>query len=104
MSGSTAIPCKFTRQSLFPSRSSFCFANKVLVISTFRWLSSQSPEPVVGISVAHTVWAPGKGNPSAFLIDEIWGEFDSAAWLVNLGILKPAKKAKRAEAAVELSA
>lgn len=56
---------------------------------TFRWLSAQSPQPVVGISVAHTVYAPRAGNSVPWQIDEIWGEFDSAAWLVNLGVLAP---------------
>ena len=34
-------------------------------------------------------------------IDEIWGEFDSAAWLVNLGVFKPASKKERREVAFQ---
>lgn len=65
---------------------------------TVRWESDQTPEPVIGISVLHTVWAPlaTLGCATSFQIDEIWGEFDSGAWLVNLGICKAGgSKAKR---------
>ncbi|TKA74197.1 hypothetical protein B0A55_05137 [Friedmanniomyces simplex] len=61
---------------------------------TVRWESAQTPQPVVGISVLHTKFTGVLGNPSLFQIDEA---FDSGAWLVNLGIFKPAssKKEKR---------
>ncbi|KAK0940156.1 hypothetical protein LTR29_008209 [Friedmanniomyces endolithicus] len=64
---------------------------------TVRWESDQTPEPVVGISVLHTKFTAQLQNPSLFQIDEVWAEFDSGAWLVNLGIFKPAstKKEKR---------
>ncbi|KAK4542144.1 hypothetical protein LTR36_006991 [Oleoguttula mirabilis] len=67
---------------------------------TVRWKSAQSPQPVIGISVFHTVykWA---NKPVPFLIDEIWGEFDSASWLENLGILVPASKKQKREIAFE---
>ncbi|KAF2772191.1 hypothetical protein EJ03DRAFT_348992 [Teratosphaeria nubilosa] len=71
---------------------------------TFRWVSEQNPKPVVGISVGHTVLAP-IGNPTLYQFDEIWGEFDSAAWLTNLGLLETtessSKKEKRTEVAFE---
>ncbi|KAK5132198.1 hypothetical protein LTR08_009322 [Meristemomyces frigidus] len=69
---------------------------------TIRWESDQKPQPVVGISVAQTVYAPVTGNPSKFMIQSIWAEFDSAAWAVNLGVLVPApKKEKKREVAFE---
>ncbi|KAK4553268.1 hypothetical protein LTR86_009568 [Recurvomyces mirabilis] len=59
----------------------------VLII---RWLSAQSPLPVVGISVAHVVF-----NRPNWQIDEVWAEFDSAAWLRNLGFTITVPKGKR---------
>jgi len=54
---------------------------------------------VIGISVLETVLAPlGQSAPGTlYQISEVYGEFDSAAWLVNLGVFKPAssKKQKR---------
>nr|POE90374.1 hypothetical protein CFP56_71099 [Quercus suber] len=61
-------------------------------VITVRWQSDQTPEPVVGISVLHTVYAPTLTDLLRFQIDEVWAEFDSGAWLVNLGVFKPAKK------------
>ena len=87
-------------ESASASQPSIPFAVKQLWYTcdtiTARWESDQSPKPVVGISVFHTVLAPiGQSAPGTlYQIDEIWGEFDSAAWLTNLGILKQAK-AKR---------
>lgn len=68
---------------------------------TVRWESNQSPEPVVGISVLHAVFAPLQtiGGPTLWQIDEVWAEFDSATWLVNLGVFKPASKEKKREIA-----
>ncbi|KAK3112489.1 hypothetical protein LTR53_011205 [Teratosphaeriaceae sp. CCFEE 6253] len=43
-------------------------------VITVRWLSAQSPQPVVGISVLQTVYSPKQGNPSNFQINEIWAE------------------------------
>lgn len=44
---------------------------------TVRWLSAQSPNPVVGITVFETVLGPLIGNPSKFLIKKAWSECDS---------------------------
>ncbi|KAI6827998.1 hypothetical protein KC367_g8070 [Hortaea werneckii] len=57
---------------------------------TVRWLSAQTPLPVVGISVLHTTCSENPDSPVPYQIDQIWAEFDSGAWLVNLGVLKPA--------------
>ncbi|RMY97992.1 hypothetical protein D0862_07790 [Hortaea werneckii] len=57
---------------------------------TVRWLSAQEPLPVVGISVLHTTCSENLASPVPYQIDQIWAEFDSGAWLVNLGVLKPA--------------
>ncbi|KAI7314765.1 hypothetical protein KC315_g11291 [Hortaea werneckii] len=57
---------------------------------TVRWLSAQKPLPVVGISVLHTTCSENPASPVPYQIGQIWAEFDSGAWLVNLGILKPA--------------
>jgi len=67
---------------------------------TVRWLSAQTPQPVVGISVLGTIRGPNR-NPSKYQINKIWAEFDSGAWLVNLGIFTPAKKEKKREIAFE---
>jgi hypothetical protein len=64
-------------------------------VITVRWKSAQSPQPVVGISVFETVWAPTKKY--GFQIKEIFAEFDSAAWMANLGIIKPTCASKREE-------
>ncbi|KAK5125785.1 hypothetical protein LTR85_012061 [Meristemomyces frigidus] len=67
---------------------------------TVRWKSAQSPQPVIGISVFHTVFKL-LNKPVQYQIDEIWGEFDSAAWLENLGILVPASRKQKREIAFE---
>ena len=54
-------------------------------VITVRWESDQTPQPVVGISVLHTKYTNIWKNPSKFQVDEIWAEFDSGAWLVNIG-------------------
>ncbi|USW47324.1 hypothetical protein Slin15195_G006430 [Septoria linicola] len=54
---------------------------------TIRWLSSgpgQEPQQVTGIIVLETVRKSGK-----WLIKTVYSEFNSGAWLVNLGIFKP---------------
>ena len=56
-------------------------------VITVRWKSAQSPQPVFGISVLETVAAPHK--EFGYQIKEIFAEFDSVAWLVNLGIIQP---------------
>ncbi|KAH9815748.1 hypothetical protein Tdes44962_MAKER00996 [Teratosphaeria destructans] len=69
---------------------------------TFRWKSDQDPRPVVGISVGHTVLAPF-GNPTLYRFDEIWGEFDSAAWLTNLGLLQTTSQSSKKEKRIEMA-
>ena len=65
--------------------------NNVIV----RWQSAQSPQPVIGISVLQVIPA---STSYKWAINEIWVEFDSAAWLVNLGIFKPScSSSKRME-------
>jgi len=52
-----------------------------------RWLSSgpgQEPEQVTGIIVMETV-----NQNSTWLIDTVYSEFNSGAWLVNLDIFRP---------------
>lgn len=66
-------------------------------VITVRWESDQKPQPVVGISVLHTVYAGTLSQPLRFQIDEVWAEFDSGAWLVNLGVFKPASKKRELE-------
>jgi hypothetical protein len=70
-------------------------------VITVRWESDQSPQPVVGISVLHTKFTGNLANPSLWSINEVWAEFDSGAWLVNLGILKPSSKKEKREIAFE---
>ncbi|KAK5111162.1 hypothetical protein LTR62_005362 [Meristemomyces frigidus] len=61
---------------------------------TVRWESAQSPKPVIGISVMQTRMSFSFPNPPVWQISEVWGEFDSGAWLTNLGILKQAAAGK----------
>ncbi|KAK0269899.1 hypothetical protein LTR35_014576 [Friedmanniomyces endolithicus] len=68
---------------------------------TIRWLSAQSPQPVVGISVLQTVYRPGRGNATNFKINEVWAEFDSAAWLIDLGFTITPPSSKKREIAFE---
>ncbi|TKA38001.1 hypothetical protein B0A54_10605 [Friedmanniomyces endolithicus] len=68
---------------------------------TIRWLSAQSPQPVVGISVLHTVYRPGRGNSTNFKINEVWAEFDSAAWLIDLGFTITPPSSKKREIVFE---
>ncbi|CAK1355190.1 hypothetical protein CB0940_01055 [Cercospora beticola] len=54
---------------------------------TIRWLSKgpgQEPEQVTGIIVLETV-----NLSNTWLIKTVYSEFNSGAWLVNLGIFKP---------------
>jgi hypothetical protein len=51
-----------------------------------RWKSAQTPEEVTGNIVLETV----RGNGSEpWLIKTTYSEFNSGAWLVNLGVFKP---------------
>ncbi|EMF17684.1 uncharacterized protein SEPMUDRAFT_35932 [Sphaerulina musiva SO2202] len=56
---------------------------------TIRWLSSgpgQEPSQVTGIIVMETVYSEVEGT---WLISTVYSEFNSGAWLVNLGVFKP---------------
>lgn len=51
-----------------------------------RWRSAQSPEEVTGNIVMETV----RGNGSEpWLINTVYSEFNSGAWLVDLGVFVP---------------
>jgi hypothetical protein len=55
---------------------------------TIRWMTTNtapipSPKPVVGIIIASVVPAPS-GNKYPYIIDNVYSEFDAAAWLQNL--------------------
>ncbi|KAK0315502.1 hypothetical protein LTR01_000801 [Friedmanniomyces endolithicus] len=65
---------------------------------TIRWLSAQSPQPVVGISVLHTVYRPGRGNSTNFKINEVWAD---AAWLIDLGFTITPPSSKKREIVFE---
>lgn len=55
---------------------------------TFRWISPQTPDRAVGIVVLETVVAP-RSSRRHRLISGSYSEFNSAAWLVNIGAFKP---------------
>lgn len=55
-----------------------------------RWRSQgpgQSPEPVTGIIVIEAEYQKSKTDP--WLIKTVYSEFNSGAWLVNLGVFTP---------------
>ena len=73
-------------------------------VITVRWESDHTGYPVVGISVLHTTFTGNFKHPSLWQIDEIWAEFDSGAWLHNLGCTIsncPAPPSKKREVAFE---
>jgi hypothetical protein len=51
-----------------------------------RWRSDQDPEPVTGNIVIEAVSAKGA---QPWLIKTVYSEFNSGAWLVNLGVFTP---------------
>lgn len=51
---------------------------------TIRWKSAMSPAQVTGIIVIEAVQQNGK-----WMIQTVYSEFNSGAWLVDLGIFKP---------------
>ncbi|MCJ1241585.1 hypothetical protein MMC14_009591 [Varicellaria rhodocarpa] len=55
---------------------------------TFRWISKQTPQEVIGLVVLETVLAP-PGSSQKRLINTVFSEFNSAAWFVSIGIFKP---------------
>ncbi|KAK3054094.1 hypothetical protein LTR09_004872 [Extremus antarcticus] len=50
-----------------------------------RWISKQDPFPVQGIAIFRTAPNPNATPEIPYLIDHIFSEFNSGAWLVNLG-------------------
>ena len=48
-----------------------------------RWQSAQSPEIVTGNIVMETTY------DGSWKIETVYSEFNSGAWLVNLGVFKP---------------
>ncbi|KAM0804921.1 hypothetical protein BDR22DRAFT_885015 [Usnea florida] len=54
-------------------------------VITFRWVSAQTPDRVVGIVVLETVLAPTGRR----MISAVYSEFNTAAWFVNIGVFKP---------------
>ncbi|EME79071.1 uncharacterized protein MYCFIDRAFT_79801 [Pseudocercospora fijiensis CIRAD86] len=63
---------------------------------TVRWQTLRSAQgqatesndiPVVGLGVLNTV--PDSDNIYGFRVQELWSEFNSAAWLVNNGVFTP---------------
>jgi hypothetical protein len=59
---------------------------------TLRWLSKgpgQEPQQVTGIIVLEVVKNTAKNPPQKWLIKTVYSEFNSGAWLVNLGVFTP---------------
>jgi len=52
-----------------------------------RWRSAQTPEEVTGNIVLETTRNSNTSEP--WLINTVYSEFNSGAWLVNLGVFKP---------------
>lgn len=56
-----------------------------------RWstsIAAGAPEEVTGIIVAECEQAP-KGNKYPWVIKTVYSEFNSGAWLVDLGVFTP---------------
>ncbi|KAK4636273.1 Ecp58-1 [Fulvia fulva] len=51
---------------------------------TIRWVSAQTPAQVTGIIVIEAAYENDR-----WMIETVFSEFNSGAWLVNLGIFKP---------------
>lgn len=51
---------------------------------TLRWMSAMTPSNVTGIIVMETTKSNG-----TWLINTVYSEFNSGAWLVDLGVFKP---------------
>jgi len=59
---------------------------------TIRWLSKgegQEPQQVTGIINMETEKNPDKKSSQKWLINTVYSEFNSGAWLVNLGVFVP---------------
>ena len=53
-----------------------------------HWRSAQEPQIITGNIVLETVPAPA-GNEYPWQIETVYSEFNSGAWLVNLGVFVP---------------
>jgi len=51
---------------------------------TLRWVSALVPQQVQGIDVLEIVQS-GRGAKAQWLIEKVFGEFNSGAWLVDGG-------------------
>jgi len=51
---------------------------------TLRWMSAMTPQNVTGIIVLETQY-----QNNTWLINTVYSEFNSGAWLVDLGVFKP---------------
>jgi len=52
-----------------------------------RWRSAQTPEIITGNIVMEVTRSSSSSEP--WLINTVYSEFNSGAWLVNLGVFKP---------------
>jgi len=52
-----------------------------------RWRSAQTPEIITGNIVLETTRSTNTSEP--WLINTVYSEFNSGAWLVNLGVFQP---------------
>lgn len=62
-----------------------------MFIMMLQWMNIRPNEiifQVTGIVVMETVKAP-QHSPNSWLIDTVYSEFNSGAWLVNLGVFEP---------------
>jgi len=50
-----------------------------------RWVSAQSPEQVTGITALEVTPAPKYSKVGPYLIETVYSEFNSGAWLGNIG-------------------
>ncbi|KAK0869600.1 25S rRNA (adenine2142-N1)-methyltransferase [Friedmanniomyces endolithicus] len=73
----------------FASRASFEAGQGSQPNITFNILNVCTTEEVTGIAVLETVWN-GWRSPQQFLINMIYSEFNSGAWLYDLEVFKPA--------------
>ncbi|KAF2720682.1 hypothetical protein K431DRAFT_285592 [Polychaeton citri CBS 116435] len=58
-----------------------------------RFVASPGSQPALGISIFEVIPAP-KGNLYPFQIKQVYGELNSAAWLVDIGVFVPASSSR----------
>jgi len=95
-SGSTAThsyvaPQAYLRQThAYPYLAAFEQLNLWHTCDTviIRWRSAQEPEIITGNIVMEAV-PSAAGSKYPFKIQTVYSEFNSGAWLVNLGVFKP---------------